>query len=113
MHLVILVLLVIFSPALSHVFFLRIITNGGGGGDRVVGLAREWDRDKILARDRDRRRVGGSRRDRSEEAAEEEEEATRRPTSGKSLEELFNKTRATPAVYWKPLSAVRRSKYRR
>jgi hypothetical protein len=68
----------------------------------VVGLAREWDRDKILARDRGRR---AGKRERSHEPEEEEEE-TRRPASTKSLEELFNKTRATPAVYWKPLSSV-------
>jgi hypothetical protein len=67
----------------------------------VVGLAREWDRDKILARDR---RRGGGKRERSVE--EEEDEVHRRPVSTKSLEELFNKTTATPAVYWKPLSAV-------
>ncbi len=67
-----------------------------------MGLAREWDRDKILARDRGRR---AGKRERSHEPEEEEEE-TRRPASTKSLEELFNKTRATPAVYWKPLSSV-------
>ncbi len=78
------------------------IASNGSSGERVVGLAREWDRDKILARDRGRR---AGKRERSHEPEEEEEE-TRRPASTKSLEELFNKTRATPAVYWKPLSSV-------
>jgi hypothetical protein len=83
------------------VYTFRIASNGSSG-ERVVGLAREWDRDKILARDRGRR---AGKRERSHEPEEEEEE-TRRPASTKSLEELFNKTRATPAVYWKPLSSV-------
>ena len=88
------------------------MTNGGsggnaGGGDRVVGLAREWDRDKILARDRDRDRRRGGRRERSGEVEEEDDAVHRRPASTKSLEELFNKTASSPAIYWKPLTTVK------
>ena len=62
---------------------VRIVTSNGAKGDR------EWDREKVDREDRRRR----------ERSATPEKTM---PT--KSLEELFNKTKALPAVYWKPLS---------
>ena len=63
----------------------RIVTTKGAPGHQ--GGPREWDREKVERR-----------RERSEEAVKQPTKPT------KSLEELFNKTKTVPALYWKPLS---------
>ena len=65
---------------------VRIVTT-----NRAPGRGpREWDREKVER--------GERRRERSEEAVKQPTQPT------KSLEELFNKTKTVPALYWKPLS---------
>merc|ERR1719228_1421641 len=68
-----------------------------------VGI-RDWDKNKLdqerdRERERDRDRDRG-RRDR--DVKERSEEKT--PIVTKSLEDLFNKTTAGPAIYWRPLT---------
>ena len=61
-------------------------------GDRSRKRVREWDRNK-MPEEREGERVTGEWRVRKTPPA---------PT--KRLEELFQRTTATPAIYWKPLS---------
>ena len=64
-------------------------------GDRSRKRVREWDRDK-MPEEREGEKVMGEWR----------EWRVRRtpPAPTKRLEELFTRTTATPAIYWKPLS---------
>jgi len=77
-----------------------------------VGI-RDWDKNKLdqereRERERDRDRDRGRRdrdrdvKDRKDSVRERSEEKT--PIVTKSLEDLFNKTTAGPAIYWRPLS---------
>ena len=66
----------------------RIVTSNG-----ARGIARDWDREKL---ERAERR---NTRDRSPAPA-----APERFGPVKTLEELFNKTKTVPALYWKPLT---------
>jgi len=66
----------------------RVVTTNG----TRLGATRDWDKEKLHPRDRDVR----PQRERSEEKM-----AT---MPSKSLEELFNKTKSQPSLYWKPLS---------
>jgi len=68
----------------------RIVTTNGAGRTGI----RDWDKEKL-----DRQKEREIRR------GERERSATKEPVQPtKSLEELFNKTKVTPALYWKPLS---------
>ncbi|XP_071499450.1 uncharacterized protein [Diadema antillarum] len=62
---------------------------------------REWDRGKERSQSRERRRRQRSqeRRERHEEAKKEVEEPP-----AKLLDDLFRKTKATPCIYWLPLT---------
>merc|ERR1712198_545398 len=59
-----------------------------------MGRARE--REKRLAREKERRE--------EIQIKERERSSERKPAAVKSLEDLFRKTVAGPAIYWKPLS---------
>jgi len=68
----------------------RSVTSNGA---KSAGLTvRDWDKDRLGAR-------LGSRR-----SASREPDSKKPPVQTKSLEELFSKTKALPALYWKPLS---------
>ena len=68
------------------------------------GGVRDWDRNKVdqeQEREKERERRRGDREVREREARSEE----RAPAVvTKSLEDLFKKTTAGPAIYWRPLS---------
>jgi len=66
-----------------------VMSNGAKSSGFSV---RDWDKDRLGAR-------LGSRR-----SASREPDTKKPPVQTKSLEELFNKTKASPALYWKPLS---------
>ena len=68
----------------------RSVTSNGAKSAGV--MVREWDKDRLGAR-------LGSRR-----SASREPDSKKPPVQTKSLEELFSKTKALPALYWKPLS---------
>ena len=71
-----------------------VVSNGARSGIIPV---REWDRDRLPGSEK--------RRSRSRERRDlKDSSPAPRPVQTKSLEELFNKTKATPALYWKPLS---------
>lgn len=72
-------------------------------GDRAREGVREWDRDKRLE-DKETERTQGRevREVRMRERSGERKRTPQPPT--KSLEELFKKTTASPAIYWKPLT---------
>merc|ERR1712112_257229 len=63
---------------------------------------RERERERDRDRDRDRGRNSRDGKDRKDSVRERSEEKT--PIVTKSLEDLFNKTTAGPAIYWRPLS---------
>ena len=70
-------------------------------GDRVKEGVREWDKDKL---EREAERTKG-REVREVKIRERSSERKRTPQPpAKSLEELFKKTTASPAIYWKPLT---------
>merc|ERR1711936_895717 len=84
----------------------------GGDDPGVVGrlgvelegrsLLRDWDRNKVdQEKERERERLD-ERRGRREVRERSVEEPP--PVATKSLEELFKKTTAGPAIYWRPLS---------
>ena len=74
---------------------LKLKTSMDMQGDRSRKRVREWDRDK-MPEERKGERVMGEWRDwRVRETP---------PAPTKRLEELFKRTTATPAIYWKPLS---------
>ena len=66
---------------------------------------RERDRDRDRERDREER---GKEKEKEEEKMEEEvregEEAVKDVKATKLLDELFRKTKATPCIYWLPLT---------
>eukprot|EP00090_Calanus_glacialis_P025571 TRINITY_DN4000_c0_g1_i1.p1 TRINITY_DN4000_c0_g1~~TRINITY_DN4000_c0_g1_i1.p1 ORF type:complete len:699 (-),score=344.54 TRINITY_DN4000_c0_g1_i1:232-2328(-) len=83
----------------------------GGDSNGRLGGVREWDKNKLdqeqerakerekrLVREKERRE--GSGRD----VQEREKSVEKKPAAVKSLEDLFKKTVAGPAIYWKPLS---------
>ena len=72
----------------------------GDRGERVKEGVREWDKDK-RPEEREADRTKG-REVRMRERSVERKRTPPPPT--KSLEELFKKTTASPAVYWKPLT---------
>lgn len=65
-------------------------------------LDQERDRERERDRDRDRGRRDRDVKDRKDSVRERSEEKT--PIVTKSLEDLFNKTTAGPAIYWRPLT---------
>lgn len=74
---------------------------------------RKASQDKDRERDRDRekeREERGKEREKEEEKMEEEEEvgegkeAVKDVKATKLLDELFRKTKATPCIYWLPLT---------
>jgi len=66
-------------------------------------LLRDWDRNKVdQDKERERERLVEERRGRREVRERSVEEPP--PVATKSLEELFKKTTAGPAIYWRPLS---------
>ena len=65
---------------------------------------REWDKDK-RTEERDAERGDRGREVREVRMRERSAERKRTPPPPtKSLEELFKKTTASPAIYWKPLT---------
>jgi len=83
-----------------------VLKASGDAGDRLSGV-REWDRNKMgEKRDGDKRQDRERRPDRDREVRIRERSGERKSPQAptKSLEELFKKTSATPAIYWKPLS---------
>merc|ERR1712106_216238 len=71
-----------------------------------LGGVREWDKNKLdqeqdRAKERERRLVREKER---REGQEREKSVEKKPAAVKSLEDLFKKTVAGPAIYWKPLS---------
>ena len=75
----------------------------GDRGERVKEGVREWDKDKRPEeREADRTKGREVREVRMRERSVERKRTPPPPT--KSLEELFKKTTASPAVYWKPLT---------
>ena len=80
--------------------------SSGDGGDKLSGV-REWDRNKMGdERDGDKRQDRDRKMEREREVRIRERSGERKSPQvpSKSLEELFKKTSATPAIYWKPLS---------
>jgi len=77
----------------------RLASDGSGR----MGDVREWDRNK---KDQEKEReVSKIRREVKVDKEEKVEETEmEKKLAGKSLEDLFKKTTAVPAVYWKPLS---------
>jgi len=78
-------------------------TNGRFGG------VREWDKNKLdqeqeRAREREKRLAREKERREENQIKEKERSLERKPAAVKSLEDLFRKTVAGPAIYWKPLS---------
>jgi len=71
-----------------------------------LGGVREWDKNKVdqeqdRAKEREKRLVREKER---REGQEREKSVEKKPAAVKSLEDLFKKTVAGPAIYWKPLS---------
>ena len=58
---------------------------------------RAKEREKRLVREKERRGEG-------RDVQEREKSVEKKPAAVKSLEDLFKKTVAGPAIYWKPLS---------
>ena len=79
----------------------RLGAEEGGRGREV----KEWDRNKVdQEREREKEKEREERRS-TREVRERSRERTPSPAVvTKSLEELFNKTTAGPAIYWRPLS---------
>ena len=83
-----------------------VLKSSGDGGDKLSGV-REWDRNKMGdERDGDKRQDRDRKMEREREVRIRERSGERKSPQvpSKSLEELFKKTSATPAIYWKPLS---------
>merc|ERR1711974_5064 len=72
-------------------------------GDRLTGV-REWDKNKISeeAGERDIRRERDARK--SEREVRIRDGSSDRMSPMKNLEDLFKKTTASPAIYWRPLT---------
>jgi len=77
------------------------LKSSGDAGDRLSGL-REWDKNK--SDEREERRGDHERERRNDREVRIRERSRERPPPTKSLEELFQKTTANPAIYWKPLT---------
>jgi len=77
------------------------LKSSGDAGDRLSGL-REWDKNK--SDEREERRGDHDRERRNDREVRIRERSRERPPPTKSLEELFQKTTANPAIYWKPLT---------
>jgi len=79
----------------------------GSDSNGRLGGVREWDKNK-LDQEQERAREREKRLAREKERREGKEERERSPEKKapavKSLEDLFKKTVASPAIYWKPLS---------
>jgi len=74
-----------------------------------LGGVREWDKNKLdqeqeRAKEREKRLVREKERREGREVQEKEKSPEKKPAAVKSLEDLFRKTVAGPAIYWKPLS---------
>ena len=74
-----------------------VVSNGARSGIIPV---RDWDKDRLPGSQQKRRSASPSRGDRRSK-----QETPPPPVQTKSLEELFKKTKALPALYWKPLSS--------
>jgi len=88
----------------------RMLDVGGRNG----GI-REWDRvkleqDREKQREREVVRVRRDSRDKEKEEKENRGGSEEKKVNTKCLEELFNKTTAIPALYWKPLTEDDRKK---
>lgn len=73
-----------------------VVSNGARSG--IISV-RDWDKDRLPVSQR-KRSSSPSRGDRRSR-----HDTPPPPVQTKSLEELFKKTKATPALYWKPLSS--------
>jgi len=74
----------------------------GGLAERLPGV-REWDRNKMSEE------AGDARRDREDRRPEREVRMRERSSDRKPpliLEDLFKKTAASPAIYWRPLTEL-------
>lgn len=81
----------------------------GSDGSGRLGDVREWDRNKKdQEKEREMTRIKREVKVDKEEKVEDTE--TEKKLAGKSLEDLFKKTVAVPAVYWKPLSEEEQKK---
>jgi len=74
-----------------------VVSNGARSGIIPV---RDWDKDRLPGSQQKRRSSSPSRGDRRSK-----QETPPPPVQTKSLEQLFKKTKALPALYWKPLSS--------
>jgi len=67
-----------------------------------IGVLRDWDKNKLdQEKERDRERERGRS---VKEVREREKSEDKSVVVTKSLEDLFNKTTAGPAIYWRPLT---------
>jgi len=78
----------------------------GSDSNGRLGGVREWDKNKLdqeqeRAKEREKRLVREKER---REGKEERERSQEKKAPVKSLEDLFKKTVAGPAIYWKPMS---------
>ena len=78
----------------------------GSDSNGRLGGVREWDKNKLdqeqeRAKEREKRLVREKER---REGKEEGERSQEKKAPVKSLEDLFKKTVAGPAIYWKPMS---------
>jgi len=81
----------------------------GGDSNGRLGGVREWDKNKLdqeqeRAKEREKRLVREKERREGRDVQERERSVEKKPAAVKSLEDLFKKTVAGPAIYWKPLS---------
>jgi len=79
---------------------------GGQVGDRLTGV-REWDRNKMSedSADRDGKREREVKKSEREVRIRERSSDRKTPlVPMKNLEDLFKKTTASPAIYWRPLT---------
>ena len=78
------------------------------GGDNLgrLGGVREWDKNKLdQEEERAKERVKRLAREKERrEGQERERSVDKKSAPVKSLEDLFKKTVAGPAIYWKPLN---------
>jgi len=84
----------------------------GSDSNGRLGGVREWDKNKLdqeqeRAREREKRLVKEKERREGKEGQQDrprERSLEKKAPAVKSLEDLFKKTAAAPAIYWKPLS---------
>ena len=85
----------------------------GSDSNGRLGGVREWDKNKLdqeqeRAREREKRLVKEKERREGKEGLQQdrpkERSLEKKAPAVKSLEDLFKKTAAAPAIYWKPLS---------